>query len=478
MASLIRTCCLASTLALLLACDGSAASGSIGGSPPVVDDDDDSAAVAPDDDDAVDDDDATPDYVPFDSLPVLLFEVGEEIPQDFKIDGRLVLIEDHDGSLVGLEDRPIAFEGLVGIEIRGRTSSGFPKKSYNIEVRDEWGADLNVALMGMPEEADFVLYGPYSDKSFLRNILAFRLGAELGRWQPRTRLIEVFIDGQYQGVYVFMEKIKRGGDRVPIPRPAASEFGGDLTGGYIFKREGAGEEGMGWTSASGVRWDHHYPRDADISPDQADYLHTFVDGFEAAMLGADYTDPELGYRPFIDADSFIDFAIVQELTRNIDGYKKSSYYYKEPDLDGGLLYMGPLWDFNISWGNVDYCDGWDPAGLVYETNWCFEYPDHYPLWWESLLMEDPWFTSTMRCRWDALRQDTLSLPHIHDIIDEQVALLVDAEPRDHERWPVIGTYLWPNYHVADSYDGEVEYLRDWIDQRVAWLDGNLPGLCP
>ncbi len=143
----------------------------------------------------------------------------------------------------------------------------------------------------------------------------------------------------------------------------------------------------------------------------------------------------------------------------------------------GRLYAGPLWDFNISWGNVDYCDGWELAGFVYQTNWCFSYPDNFPLWWESLLMEDPAFAAAVRCRWDALRQDVLSLPHIHDIIDEQVALLALAEPRDHELWPVIGTYLWPNAFVGESYAAEVDYLRAWIDGRVAWLDGNLPGEC-
>ncbi len=470
---------LAPTLALLLLLGCGTATGTMGGGPPPVDDDDDSG---PDDDDAVDDDDASDDddsvYVPFDALPVLLIDVGgDEIVQEVKIDGRFELIEDHDGSFADLDDRPRAAEGLLGIEIRGRTSAGFPKKSYNIEFRDEFGQDLNVSLLGMPEEADFVLYGPYSDKTFLRNLLAYRLGAELGRWQPRTRLIEVFIDDQYLGVYLFTEKIKRGGDRVPIPRPAASEFGGDLTGGYIFKREGSGEADMGWTSAAGIVWDHHYPRDADITPDQAEYLHGWVDDWEAVMLGPDFADPDDGYLAWIDLESWVDFAIVQELTRNIDGYKKSSYYYKEPDADGGRLYAGPLWDFNISWGNVDYCDGWEPAGLVYQTNWCFGYPDNYPPWWETSMMEDPTFQVAVRCRWEAARQDALSLPHIHDIIDEQVALLEDAEPRDHLIWPVIGVYLWPNAFVGDSYEAEVDHLRSWIDARVAWLDANLPGTC-
>ena len=440
------------------------------------------------DDDASDDDDTSggdddepehvpgAEYVPFDVPPVLLVDVGDDIPADTKIDGRLELIEDHDGTLLDLADAPRTWEGRIGIEIRGQTSSGFDKKSYNIETRDVNGDDVDVTLLGMPDESDWVLYGPYCDKTFLRNILVYRLGSELGRWQPRTRIVELFIADEYQGVYVVIEKIKRDEGRVDIAQPAAGAADGDLTGGYIFKREGAGQD-EGWTSAHHIVWDHHYPRHDDISVEQDAYLRAYVDEFESMMLGPSFADPLLGYRAWIDVPSWVDFAIMQEVSRNIDGYKKSSYYTKAADPDGGLLYMGPLWDFNLAFGNVYYCDGWQIEGLVVYTNWCFAWPDEYTPWWE-MLMEDPTFTADLRCRWEELRDDVLSMEHIDALIDEQLDQLEAAEPRDHQLWPVLGLYLWPNYFVGESYDEEIGYLRDWIDARLLWLDGNLPGTCP
>ncbi len=468
---------------------GCTGSGSVlpGGSPGGDDDDHSDDDTAPDDDtsddDDADDDDADEpehvpgaEYVPFDVPPVVLVEVDEPIPADFKIDGELQLIEDHDGTLQDLDDAPRTWVGSVGIEIRGQTSAVFDKKSYNFEARDLYGEDTDVTILGMPEESDWVLYGPYSDKTFLRNILVYRLGSEMGRWQPRTRIVELFVSGEYQGVYVVIEKIKRAAGRVDIARPAESAAEGDLTGGYIFKREGAGQN-EGWTSAHQIVWDHHYPRHEDITHEQHAYLRDWVDAFETVMLGPDFADPALGYRAWIDVPSWVDFAIVQEISRNIDGYKKSSYYHKAADPDGGLLYMGPLWDFNIALGNVDYCDGWEIEGLVAYTNWCFQWPDEYTPWWERL-MEDEAFTADLRCRWEELRGDVLAMEHIDALIDEQLAQLEDAEPRDHQRWPVLGEYLWPNYFVGATYDEDIGYLRDWIDARLLWLDANLPGTCP
>ena len=247
---------------------GCTGSGSVLHDDPPGDDDTTQAAdddASDDDAGAAGDDDHEPEhvpgaeYVPFDVPPVLLVHVDDDIPIDVKIDGLLELIEDHDGTLLDLDDAPRTWEGRIGIEIRGQTSSGFDKKSYNFETRDANGDDVAVTLLGMPDESDWVLYGPYCDKTFLRNILVYRLGSELGRWQPRTRIVELFIAGEYQGVYVVIEKIKRDAGRVDIARPAAAADEGDITGGYIFKREGAGQD-EGWISAHQIVWDHHYPR--------------------------------------------------------------------------------------------------------------------------------------------------------------------------------------------------------------------------
>jgi hypothetical protein len=409
------------------------------------------------------------------ALPVLFIDTGaKDIPGETKIPASLAVVEQHDGTLVGLASRPRSFEGPIGIEIRGNTSANSAKHSYGMETHDALGGDLDIPLLGMPPESDWVLYGAYNDKTYLRDRLAFELGQDLGRYQPRSRFVELFLNDRYEGVYLVVEKIKRNANRVNIARvaPAAP---GDLTGGYIIKREGTGQ-GEGWTSKQGTPWEYHYPSVRTITPEQAAYLHAHVDAFEDVMQGPDFADAQAGYEAWIDVPSFVDYAIIQELSRNVDGYRKSAYMYKEADADGGLFYMGPLWDFNLAFGNADYCRAEDVTGFQVARDGC-EDELEIPAWWPRLAA-DPRFASALRCRWNVVRQGVLSDAAIAQQIAADRELLRQAEPRDHERWPTLDKKLWPNPVVPGTYDGEIDYLVTWTRQRAAWLDANLPGTCP
>jgi hypothetical protein len=402
-------------------------------------------------------------------LPVLFIDTGfQQIVEDVKIAASLRIVEDHDGSLVDIDSRPVSYQGAIGIEIRGNMSTMFPKKSYGFETRDGVGADLDVPLLGMPEESDWVLYAPYTDKTYLRDRLAYDLGAALGRYQPRSRFVELYLDGDYQGVYLLLEKIKRGPDRVDIDKVAPSAAAGDLSGGYIFKAEGGGD-------GFDVPWEYHYPKASEITDEQRDYLDEYIDRFEATMLGDEFSTP-YGYAAWIDIPSFVDFVVITELSRNVDGYRKSAYLYKEADEDGGRLFAGPLWDFNIAFGNADYCDGFETRGFQYRRDLGCEDELQIPAWWPRLMQDDD-FADAVRCRWDSLRSDLLSDAALADRLADYRALLATAEPRDHTRWPVLGKYVWPNYFIGDSWDEELEHLQGWITDRTAWLDANLPGIC-
>ena len=157
-------------------------------------------------------------------------------------------INNEEGQRNNITDDGTDYDGRIAIEFRGSTSQGFPKKPYGLETQDSAGE--NIQFLGMPTENDWVLHNPYSDKSLMRNVLAFDMARAMGRYSPRTKFCEVFLNGQYQGVYVLMEKIKRDSNRVNIAELDATMNGGDaLTGGYIVKIDKFnGSGGAGWQS--------------------------------------------------------------------------------------------------------------------------------------------------------------------------------------------------------------------------------------
>lgn len=177
--------------------------------------------------------------VQFDStnLPIILIDTqGNEIIDEPKIQARMKIIFNNDGKTNRISDSANIYNDYIGIEIRGSSSQMFPKKAYSIETRDSSGEDNDVSLLGFPEESDWVLYAPYSDKTLLRNVLAYKFANNLGRYASHTKFCEVFLNGDYIGVYVFMEKIKRDKNRVDIKKLEPEDNSGDaLTGGYLLQ---------------------------------------------------------------------------------------------------------------------------------------------------------------------------------------------------------------------------------------------------
>src|SRR5687768_1195380 len=169
-------------------------------------------------------------------LPVFMIDVGgTEITQRTRTRGTLRVIEDHDGTLKDLATRPVSTESAIAIEMRGATSVVLPKKSYDIELQNDRGGDRKLPLAGLPADSDWALHGCGNDNTCLRNALAYAVGREFGRYAPRTRFIELFLDGRYLGVYLLVERVRRDDHRVDLPKPADDASRGDLTGGYIFK---------------------------------------------------------------------------------------------------------------------------------------------------------------------------------------------------------------------------------------------------
>jgi len=423
------------------------------------------------------------------NLPIVVINTNSQtILDNIRIVADMGIIYNPAGARNYMTDSFNEYNNKISIELRGSSSqSFFPKDQYSLETQDSLGNNNNVAIMDMPTENDWVLHAPYSDKSLIRNVLTYRLGENLGGYTPRTKLCELVLNNSYQGVYVFTEKIKRDNDRVDIAKLDLDDLAGDsLTGGYIVKIDKlTSSSGSDWSSpiqppnAGGqtIDFQFHYPKQDEILPAQANYIENYVTSFENALNGPNFKDTILGYRNFIDVPSFIDFFIMNELNRNVDGFRLSTYFFKDKDSKGGKINMGPLWDFNLAFGNANYCDGSLTSGWATDFNYtCSGDNNLIPFWWDRL-QQDTSYNNQLRCRWENLRLNQLHIDTVLNYIDTLAQYLDESQQRNFQRWPILGTYIWPNDYVGSNYASEITYLKNWIISRIAWIDNNIPGNC-
>lgn len=423
---------------------------------------------------------------PFDftssNLPIVIIETnGGNIVNDPKIPATFGVIHNGEGVRNNISDAYEYF-GHCGIELRGESSLGFEKHSYGIEMWDELGLDIDTSFLNFPSEEDFILYGPYSDKTQLNNVLAMHLGNRMGHYASRTRHVELVINGDYKGLYVIMEKIKRDDNRVDIAKLNPDELNGDdLTGGYIFRIDKGSYNG--WPSQYGaynnptnnIYFQFFYPDPETIPSVQGEYIKAFMDEFERSMSsGGVEKEGQLRYTEYINLRSFVDTFILNELSKNVDAYRLSSYFHKQKDSDGGKLVSGPLWDFNLSFGNGDYCGGDNVQGWEY-----YQCSGSSPFWWDTML-QDTLFANALRCRWESLRAGILSTPSMNKTIDSLTNIINEAQERNFQRWPNLGQYVWPNppyfYSGITAHSQIINTMKNWIKNRSEWLDNNIPGI--
>jgi len=366
------------------------------------------------------------------------------------------------------------YSGKISIERRGESSSGFQKKSYSIELQNEDGTNNNISILDLPQENDFVLYGPYSDKTLIKNVLSYELFRLTGRWAPRTRYIEVILNGNYNGIYVLTEKLKRDENRVDIDKLTNEDTSiVDISGGYILRRDKTvkSDPEEWWRSSVSQpyhekMWYEYYdPKYKDLTTDQANYIKNWMKEFDGMMSGNDFNDPDLGYKKYIKTKSFIDLMFLNEISKGIDNYLFSGYFYKENDADGGQLVAGPPWDYNLGYGNLDYGTDWNAAESY---GWC--YPQWSRTYWFARLMEDEAYKNKVYCRWTKFRETIYSDENIENMIDSCVTVLGDAVDRNFSKYRVLGIYVWPNLVYPDTYEEEIVELKTWLLDRLDWID--------
>lgn len=373
------------------------------------------------------------------------------------------------------------FQGTAGIKRRGAFSSSLPQAPYTFTTYSSTGADSNLSLLGMPSEHDWILLANYNDKSFVRNPLMYHIFRDMGHYAARSRFVEVVVDGEYQGIYALMEKIKRDDNRVNISQMDAQDLAGDsLTGGYIIKHD---YTDAGWSSQyiaqpcnQPYQFNFEYPNANVIQNQQANYIQAEFDTLEARLFGTQVFDSVQGYRPLIHLNSFIDYMLANEMSWNGDGYKKSMYFYKKRDSKDSSLHAGPIWDFDwalkrMPWTPADY------SGWYYQAAPCDGDVLYLP-WW-NIMMQDSYFRNNAKCRWEFHRKYALHLDSINEYIDKQALYLQQAQQRHYSYWQTLGINVGTpeSAPFAATYQEEIDTLKSIIKQRILWIDANLPGVC-
>jgi hypothetical protein len=424
-------------------------------------------------------------------LPLIVLEgygAGKPVDREVYVDMALLVFEPVDG-VAALSSVP-TWATRGGYHLRGQSSAMFEQAPYRIELWDNASEDVDLPLLGMPADSDWALIGPYSDRSLVRNAFAYDLGRDMGLAAPRYAFAEVYINqearalevGDYQGIYMLVETIKNNKDRLDLAQLEPDDVGAEaITGGYIFKFEWAASEeptlacsgsmplggggfgfpgGGGPGGEGGTCWTDLEVVDPEpLAPQQAEFLTDYVQRFHDSL----HNEPFAAYSQYIDVASFVDLFIISELTRNLDAYTRSAYYYKER---GGPITAGPLWDYNLTLG-MGFGSNLDVVG------WQFEEREVASDWFR-LLGTDPEFLARVSARWRELRTTLLSEAELDARLDALVEPLAAAAVRDFERWPVAevaeGLFQIPS---EPTWEGQLQVIRDWTGERLDWLDSQL-----
>lgn len=424
-------------------------------------------------------------------LPIVVIEYENEIeniPDEPRVLATMGIIYNGDGEINHIDDSFNEYSGNIGIETRGNSTQLFEKKTYTIELWDEKLEDQEKSLLGMAEEEDWILHAMVIDKTQFRIPLSFDIFREMGHYASNYHFVELIINNEYRGLYILTEKIKRDNNRVNIAKLNIDDSDGlALTGGYILRIDWTWDIddneyfNSNYESQSGelMTYQYYYPKADKIQETQKNYIKEFMDRFENAVFSTNFFADEIRYTDLINVTSFTDFLLINELSKNSDGYKLSTYMYKDREDKDDRLYAGPIWDFDQTYGMSEVCSNNDPTGWTYmqEQDWC-EDLQSMPMFWQSM-MSDTIFTNHLSCRWNMLRQGTLHLDSLLNRIDEMNLYVGEAITRNFIRWDFQGQNIWiePEPLPLETHEEEVEYMKNWITERIEWMDLNIPGNC-
>lgn len=415
------------------------------------------------------------DVTSFDSdLPLMIVhQFDAPIVEEERTIAYLSVLDPHQNGRTQLSGE-VSLQSRILTNVRGTSSASLPKQQYAVRLVDDEDENRNDSLLGLPEENNWVLHAPYDDKTLIRNAFAYELHRDMGWYSPHTKFVEVFLHegngpvtmDHYNGVYMLTERIKWDDNRLNIDKISADDNEEpEITGGYIF----VNDRDVHLTTDRGSEFSLKRPQDWDITDQQRDWLSGHLSDFETALFGNNFTDQGEGYPAYINTKSFIDYHLITEFFKEADGYQLSAFMHKDRNRK---IVMGPLWDFNLSMGNVSFREGDDSEGWLYDAI----SEEEYFYGWYNRLFEDPEFEERYVKRWWELRETVLSEEHLLETIDRYVDLLQESQERNFERWDILGESIWgfwadpPGIMERTTYQAEIDYMVDFMQQRLAWMD--------
>ena len=427
------------------------------------------------------------------NLPIVWIDVdGAVIDRDERITARMKIIHNGDGQLnwadtVAHPGQTIDYQGYIALRYRGSSSFyNSDKKPYSFRPLtaplEEGGEKKKVALLGMGKDNNWAFLAPYADKSMMRDLLAFEVSRPWMEYTPQGRYCELYVDGIYYGVYILTEVVSKGKHRINLPDPGEADD--EITGGYIMEVNRPDHEvvypsNYHPVSNTGDIYNDRFihiqfksPDYEDLTSDQVNYIIHRIDQMETALWN--YSPGGAAtYREYLDEANFIDYQIAQELGNNVDAYRLSGKFYKRRDSEDARFKMA-LWDMNLAYGNSRYYDAYRTNTWMYKNNNTL-YPhgqrELVPFWWYKL-NTNPEYTEALKSRWAQYRRSNLREDRLMATIDSLATVLTShgAEQRNSQAWPRWGQYVWPNYYIASDFAAEVAWLKQWLTQRIAWLD--------
>lgn len=439
------------------------------------------------------------------NLPIVFIKVdGQMILREDYILAQMKIIHNGDGEFnygdtIGHPNQKVDYEGFVALKYRGHSSfEQSDKKPFAFRtlkssiLPSDGGGKKKVSLLGMAKDNKWALLAPWTDRSMIRDVLSFNLARPWMDFVPDTRYCEVIIDGTYYGVFILVERVSQGSNRLNLKD--SNEIGNEVEtdflvyidrGGdpyYESKYHPMGKDGI--NTERFIKYEYKFPDETDfqnLPEGTRDFVDCEVNLLEESFL-AENGNSVKGYKNIIDITSFIDYMLSTEVSNNVDGYRLSTYLYKRSDSRGktdGLdtRWKCALWDFNMAWGNTKYYNHVSNTMWHYNINYMDDFDgdkDWVPFYWDVLL-QDPEYVEQMCNRWTQYRNSNYSNESIINKVDSITSLLRDggALERNEKAWKIFTSSIWGVGYDVNSFDEEITYLKQWIKDRLVFMDQNL-----
>lgn len=427
-------------------------------------------------------------------LPLIVLETSEVIPGELYYregyensiptmasDGNSYVVGtmkvyDNDKELNRISQIPDLIES-VKLHVRGNSSRWFDKQSYSVKVIDSAGENKNIGLLGMEKNHDWVLHGPFLDKTLIRNYMAMNIAGELMDYAPDVRFCEVVRNGEYQGLYVMMETVSRGKGRIDIEKPNTLR---NVTG-YIFELNNDSEMFPVTAMDNFTKYvsilrksaffDIVYPGKTQLTPELKDYIERDVSSFEKALYSYDYDSYQYGFPRYADVDEFVDYYILMEVFLQHDTGNRSTYFYK--DVNG--LFKPCVWDFNNDLENISQINDDDFGVRKFVM---VQAP------WFLMMSKEETFIQQVIDRYRELRKGILSDEYLKQYIQDTIDFLGNAVDRNYAVWGYsfdvnnvdIRNKLHPDERNPENFEEALDQMEEVLFGRLAWMDENIEAL--